>query len=270
MKRIKPWLIATLAAALTLSIVAGAAAQGAPPGPSSFPVHLTGTITDDAGEVPADLTVEAYIGDGTQVCNDKPSQTYQVEENGQQVTRYWLVVSSAQLEPGCGTEGDTVRIKIGDRWAAETGTWTNPGVRRTLNLTLAPEVTSVTIDVAVWRRNEDPFNALADLYISTRSPGETWDTHDDDGPLNMTVSRSGNWFRSDLTPVDVELSDGTMVTIDVAVWRQVRDPLRLYISTRTPGETWDTHDDDGPLNMTLSRSGNWYRSDLTPVDVEIR
>ena len=135
-------------------------------------------------------------------------------------------------------------------------------------------------DVAVWRRNEDPFTALADLFISTRAPGENWDTHDDDGPLAMTLytsPRTGaqNWYRSDLTPVQVLLADGATVTIDVAVWRNVGSPTSLYISTRLPGEGWITHDDEGPLTMTLytsPRTGaqNWYRSDLTPIEVALQ
>ena len=68
----------------------------------------------------------------------------------------------------------------------------------------------MTIDVAVWRQNEDPFNALAALYISTRVPGEGWITHDDGRALHMmlyTSPRSGaqNWYRSDLTPIEVAL-----------------------------------------------------------------
>ena len=124
-------------------------------------------------------------------------------------------------------------FRIGDRAVVETGAWDNTAYPwQTLGLTLARETVTeetVTIDVAVWRQNEDPFNALAALYISTRAPGESWDTHDDDGPLAMTLytsPRSGarNWYRSELTPVEVVLADGSTVTIDVAVWRNVGDP----------------------------------------------
>ena len=175
-------------------------------------------------------------------------------------------------------------FRIGDRAVVETGAWDNTAYPwQTLDLTLARETASeetVTIDVAVWRQNEDPFNALADLYISTRAPGESWDTHDDDGALAMTLytsPRSGarNWYRSELTPVEVVLADGSTVTIDVAVWRNAGTPTSLYISTRVPGEGWITHDEDGPLAMTLytsPRSGaqNWYRSDLTPIEVAVQ
>ena len=62
---------------------------------------------------------------------------------------------------------------------------------------------------------------------------------------------------------------------DVAVLRNVGDPTSLYISTRVPGEGWITHEGDGPLAMTLytsPRSGaqNWYRSDLTPIEVALQ
>ena len=185
---------------------------------------------------------------------------------------------------GCAAADSEVTFLVGGRAALETGTWDNTAYPwQTLNLTLAQETVTeetVTIDVAVWRRNEDPFNALADLYISTRAPGEDWDTHDDDGPLAMTLytspgSGAQNWYRSDFTPVEVILADGSTVTIDVAVWRNVGAPTSLYISTRVPGGGWDTHDDDGPLAMTLytspsSGAQNWHRSDLTPIEVALQ
>ena len=273
MKRIKPWLIGTIAAALTLSIVVSVSAQGGPLGPSDFPVAFIGTVTDDAGEVAAGLAVEAYIGDGAQVCND-PATTYRADENGQQVTKYFVRVQSAAVQSGCGTDGDTVRFKIGDRWAGVTGTWTNPGILRTLNLTLAPEgPETVIIDVAVWRRTVDPVGALA---ISTRPPGGSWSRiESDEWPLEMSIpsGSSGRWERSEITPVDVTLADGSTVTIDVAVWRRTVDPVgALAISTRPPGGSWSRiESDEWPLEMSIpsGSSGRWERSEITPVEVEL-
>ena len=239
---------------------------------------FAGTVTGPSEEVAEGLAVEAYVGDTR--CNaGEPVATYRALEDGGEVTRYYASVAHGDQLAGCATAGADVTFRIGDRAVVETGTWDNTAYPwQTLDLTLARE--TETIDVAVWRRNEDPFNALADLFISTRAPGENWDTHDDDGPLAMTLytsPRTGaqNWYRSDLTPVEVVLADGSTVTIDVAVWRNVGSPTRLFISTRVPGEGWDTHDDDGPLAMTLytsPRSGaqNWYRSDLMPIEVALQ
>ena len=245
---------------------------------------FAGTVTDPDGEVVAEgLAVEAYVGDTR--CNaGEPVATYVALEDGRSVTRYYASVAHADQLAGCAAAGGEVSFRIGDRAVVETGTWDNTAYPwQTLGLTLARETASeetVTIDVAVWRQNEDPFNALAALYISTRAPGESWITHDDDGALAMTLytsPRSGarNWYRSELTPVEVVLADGSTVTIDVAVWRNVGAPTSLYISTRVPGEGWITHDGDGALAMTLytsPRSGaqNWYRSDLTPIEVAVQ
>ena len=253
MNRLKPWIIAALAAAMTLSIISVASAQPRPP------ALFTGTVTNaDGSAVAAGLSVEAYVGQTK--CSDRTLITY-VRDGA---TRYTVVLDSD--ETVCSQSGNEARIRIGGQWARETariGTVSSP----TLNLTLGPP--TVTINVAVWRHNEDPFNALARLFISTQAPGERWVTHDDDGPLTMTLSDNGVWHRSDLTPVQVELADGTTATIDVAVWRHVARPTLLFISTRVPGERWITHDDDGALNMTLNSSGTWYRSDLTALEVEI-
>ena len=245
---------------------------------------FAGTVTDPDGEEVAEgLAVEAYVGDTR--CNaGEPVATYRALDGGGEVTRYYASVAHADQLAGCAAAGGEVSFRVGDRAVVETGAWDNAVYPwQTLDLTLTRETATeetVTIDVAVWRRNEDPFNALADLYISTRAPGESWDTHDDDGALAMTLytsPRSGaqNWYRSELTPVEVVLADGSTVTIDVAVWRNVGDPTSLYISTRVPGEGWITHDDDGALAMTLytsPRSGaqNWYRSDLTPIEVAVQ
>lgn len=255
MNRLKPWIIAALAAAMTLSIMGVASAQPSPP-----PL-FTGTVTNaDGSAVAAGLSVEAYVDETN--CTFQPTQTY--IKNGQ--TKYTVLVSRSSSQQGCVTSGSEVSFRVGNRWATQTATISLAG-SPTLNLTLGAP--TVTINVAVWRHNEDPFNALARLFISTQAPGERWVTHDDDGPLTMTLSTSGNWHRSDITPVQVELSDGTTTTIDVAVWRNVATPTTLFISTRVPGEGWITHDDDGPLKMTLNSSGTWYRSDLTALEVEI-
>ena len=260
MKRFKPWFIATIAAALTLSIVAGVSAQGIPNPPTSF----TGTVTSPDGAVASDLTVEAYVGDT--LCNDGASETYP-DPSGSEATRYFVKVHHSSIEPGCGTEGATVSFRIGGRAATPTGEF-GGGLTR-LNLTLPAEVTSVTINVAVWRRVEDPGR----LHVSTQAPGEAWVTHGDRLTMSEHISRDGvhRWDRSDLRPVEVELTDGSTITINVAVWRRVEDPGRLHVSTQAPGESWVTHPERLTMSEHISRDGvhRWDRSDLRPVEVEL-
>ncbi|MXY35728.1 MAG: hypothetical protein F4Y54_02975 [Dehalococcoidia bacterium] len=119
----------------------------------------------------------------------------------------------------------------------------------------------------MWRSTSNPDN----LYLSTRPEGGSWTTHDDDGPLSMSVFGSGRFERSDdLIPVDVDLGNGSTATVHVAVWRSTSNPDNLYLSTRPEGGTWTTHDDDGPLSMSVFGSGRFERSDdLIPVDVEL-
>ena len=258
MKRFKPWLIATIAAALTLSIVAGVSAQGIPNPPTSF----KGTVTSPDGAVASGLDVEAYVGDT--LCNDGASETYS-DPSGSGATWYFVKVHHSSIESGCGTEGATVSFRIGGRAATPTGTF--GGSVETVNLTLAPEVRVATVHVAVWRSTSNP----SDLYLSTRPEGGTWTTHDDDGPLSMSVFGSGRFERSDdLIAVDVDLGNGSTATVHVAVWRSTSNPGDLYLSTRPEGGTWTTHDDDGPLSMSVFGSGRFERSDdLIAVDIEL-
>ena len=168
---------------------------------------FAGTVTDRAGEAAAGLAVEAHVGDTH--CNaGEPITTYGALEDGREVTRYHASVAHADQLAGCATAGADVTFRIGDRAVVEAGAWDNTAYPwQTLGLTLAQETVTeetVTIDVAVWRNVGPPTS----LYISTRVRGEGWDTHDDDGALAMTLytspgSGAQNWYRSDLTPVDV-------------------------------------------------------------------
>ena len=155
---------------------------------------------------PAGLAMEAYVGDTR--CNaGEPVATYRALEDGVARSRGTTPASRTWTSlPAAPPPEADVTFRIDGHAVVETGTWDNSAYPwQALGLTLARETVTeetVTIDVAVWRRNEDPFNALADLYISTRAPGESWNTHDDDGPLVMTLytsPRTGarNWYRSD-------------------------------------------------------------------------
>ena len=51
-----------------------------------------------------------------------------------------------------------------------------------------------------------PVASSGALYLSTRPEGGAWTTHDDDGPLSMSVFGTGRFERSDdLIQVDIEL-----------------------------------------------------------------
>ncbi len=247
MNRLKPWIIAALAAAMTLSIISVASAQPTPP------ALFTGTVTNaDGSAVAAGLSVEAYVGQTK--CSERTLITH-VRDG---VTRYTVLLDSD--ETVCSQSGNEARIRIGGQWARETariGTVSSP----TLNLTLGPP--TATVQVAVWRLISDPTR----LFLSTRPAGGDWTTWNTD--LDMSgVSRSGNFNVSDHRVVDVELADGSTVSVQVAVWRLISDPTRLFLSTRPAGGDWTTWNTD--LDMSgVSRSGNFNVSDHRVVEVEL-
>ena len=252
MKSLKPWIIAALAAALTLSVISVASAQPTPP--STF----RGTVTSPDGEVAAGLTVEAFVGETN--CTDSSIDTF---SNSPGVTEYFVTVHNSSTQAGCGGEGAEIRFVIGGQAAVETATRGRRALE-TLNLTFAPEQRIATVHVAVWRNVANP----AQLYLSTRPEGGAWTTHND--VLDMSLlSDSGNFHRSNLKEVDVELADGSIATVHVAVWRNVANPAQLYLSTRPEGGAWTTHNDVLDMSL-LSDSGNFHRSNLKEVDVEIQ
>lgn len=54
-------------------------------------------------------------------------------------------------------------------------------------------------------------------------------------------------------------------TVDVTVWKNVRTG-GVYLSTRAPGERWDTH--DTPIDLSrLSSSGAFYQG--SPISIEV-
>lgn len=261
MNRLKLWIVAALAAALALSMFASTSAQ-VPQPPSAFRGTLTGA---DGDAVQTGLEVTAYIN-GID-CTEKTIPTFTLDG----ATQYFIRVAHDSQIPGCGLPGDTVSFRVGSYGATPTATF--GGGLTWVDLTLTDRVVgAVRINVAVWRRNETPFNALANLYISTQVPGKKWKTHNTPLVMSPYISSNGvhRWDRSDLRAVEVTLGDGSPVTINVGVWRRVSDPTILYISTQAPGEGWETHDDDGPLNMEVNETGNYYRSDLTPIVVQLQ
>lgn len=102
--------------ALLLSVAGAtvASAQFAPPS------TVFGSVTDSAGPVDAGLPVQAYVGD--LLCGTK-GKTEFVGDGPARVTVYAINVSADADVAGCGKDGSEVRIKIGDRFAAQTARW---------------------------------------------------------------------------------------------------------------------------------------------------
>jgi len=106
--------VAALAAALAVASLARAQVFGPP---STF----FGTIVDSAGEIPENTIVEAYIG--TTKCNTKDGKVLYATDGKTRIATYIIDVVSDEQKAGCGKRDSTVRIKIGDRLATQTGTW---------------------------------------------------------------------------------------------------------------------------------------------------
>ncbi len=90
------------------------------------PSTIFGSVTDSAGEVPAGLPVEAYVGD--KLCSNQ-GRTEFTGDGASKVTVYFARVVSKEQAPGCGAEGVEVRLKIGDRFAPQTAKWHAPFVQ---------------------------------------------------------------------------------------------------------------------------------------------
>ena len=251
MKRLKPWIIAVIAASLTLSVLAGASAQGAPP---TLPSVFLGTVTADGGPVAADVEVAAFIGDVD--C----SSTHTTYISGG-ASKYIAQVAHESERAGCGTDGAEVRFRVGNRWATQTGTW-SAGAPQTLNLTLAPEgPATVDIDVTVWQslRTEN-------IFVSTRPEGAGWTTFNT--PIDLSqLSGSGNFYQGSAVTVAVDIGGGNSVNIDVTVWRSVRTGSH-FVSTRPEGAGWTTF--NTPIDLSqLSSSGNFYQGSPVTVTVDL-
>ena len=102
--------------ALTIPVLGAtlASAQFQPPS------TVFGSVTDSAGPIAAGLPVEAYIG--ATLCGTK-GKTEFTGEGTSRVTVYFVDVFSESQTPGCGKDGAEVRVKVGDRFAAQTTRW---------------------------------------------------------------------------------------------------------------------------------------------------
>lgn len=133
MTKVKRWLGgAGLAVALSMlllglggSFSATGAAAESPPAP---PARFVGTVRVDGQNAAPGTVITAYVG--SQVC-----KVTQVSSVGTE-SRYTLDVPALDpgASPNCGTDGAAVTFYIGDKKAAETGTWRNYDIN-VLNLT---------------------------------------------------------------------------------------------------------------------------------------
>jgi hypothetical protein len=110
------WVFFAAIVSVSLSATAFAAPRDQLFGP---PSTFVGMITDSAGPVPAGVKVEAYIGDT--LCGTGKTESY---AGG---TAYAVDVVSKEQTAGCGEQGVEVRIKVGDRFAKQTGKWDDGG-----------------------------------------------------------------------------------------------------------------------------------------------
>lgn len=104
-----------------VAVATGASQVQAQIGPP--PATVFGSIADSAGDVPAGLPVEAYIGDF--LCGE--SRTEKTGEGSARVTVYSIHVladgEGMGARKGCGKPGIEIRIKVGDRFAPGIVRW---------------------------------------------------------------------------------------------------------------------------------------------------
>lgn len=112
---LNPRLLIATACLLALPMAAGTAAAQLSEPPST----IYGSITDEAGEVPAGTPIEAYVGNN--LCGE--SQTVYTGDGDARVTVYVVDVISDDQRSGCGTSGDAVRIRVGDRLSTKATLW---------------------------------------------------------------------------------------------------------------------------------------------------
>ncbi len=143
------------AAAFALVLLMQAHAQFNPPS------TVFGSISDSAGPVEAGVTVEAYIDD--KLCGTK-GRTEFTGDGSARVTVYVVDVVSESQTPGCGKEGKEVKIKVGDRVAAQAAKWAPGPVQLDLTFGNATPVAIPTFTPAPTR-TPDP--------LGTPFPGQT-------------------------------------------------------------------------------------------------
>lgn len=112
------------------------------------PSTVFGSISDAAGPVEAGVTVEAYI-DG-KLCGVKGRTEY-TGDGAARVTVYVVDVVSESQTAGCGKDGKEIKVKVGDRMAAQTAKWAQGPVQLDLTFGNATPVAIPTFTPAPTR-----------------------------------------------------------------------------------------------------------------------
>ncbi|MGK2966474.1 MAG: hypothetical protein ACSLFM_12845 [Tepidiformaceae bacterium] len=164
-----------LAGIAFLALYLPAAGQGLAP-----PQSLYGSINNPAGETPEGTKVEAYIGELE--CSDGRGTTGFTGVGEDRVAVYVVNVLASADRPGCGDAGATVRIKIGDEFAIQTGTWEAGATR--VNVSFG-DVTPVPLPT------NTPAPPTNTPDASTATPGPTEEPTTTTGPGTPTSTPRG-------------------------------------------------------------------------------
>lgn len=180
------------------------------------PSTVFGSITDAAGPIPEGVAIEAYVGNT--VCGR--TRTVFTGDGAARVTVYVVDVNSREQTPGCGAENQDIRIKVGDRFAAQTAKW-RAGL--------------VQIDVTFGNATPAPIPTFTPAPTRTPSAGTT--TTGTQPPGNTTVANTV--LAGTGTPGQASSSPGATQTATLA------GGLRSNTPTGTGGVSPDNDDEGG-------------------------
>ncbi|MDE2669437.1 MAG: Ig-like domain-containing protein [Chloroflexota bacterium] len=107
------------------------------------------------------------------------------------------------------------------------------------------------VDVRVWQHVDDPLR----IHISARPEGTRWDAL---GTIPLLLDNGLSSTRN------FRFGDITVEGVEVRVWQQISNPLRIDISARPVGGDWDVLGTIRlPLDDGFSSSGNYRYGDIT-------
>ena len=192
-----------------------------------------------------------------------------------QATQRAATVAVTPADADARRAGHQVALQPGDNVIAVTVTAEDGLATTTYTVTVtrapAPEDETVSEDetaevavsaeVAVWRLVADPTR----LFVSVRAEGDRWSTRDAALEMSAEHSPSGRFERSEIVRLEARLGD-VRVPVEVAVWRLVADPTRLFVSVRAEGGRWNTRDTALEMSAEHSPSGRFERSEIVRLE----
>ena len=121
-----------------------------------------------------------------------------------------------------------------------------------------PDPVTVNVEVRVWQ----DVNNARNIYISARPAGGDWAALGTIPlPLDDGISSSGRFRYGDIS-VGVPVGSAT-ATVEVRVWQDVNDALRIYVSARPENGSWATLGTIPlPLDDGYSSSGRYRYGDI--------